>query len=492
MFDAYTIKKVVPRLVAAVILIQLSWFIFTTMLAITNDIAFGIEGLLYAPFGGASHVTLSNLINTLAGSNGAGTGLFTAMVIGGAGAGLVAMSVVGVMSLALAALIGLLMALFVLVLRRALLVALIIVAPIALVAWILPGTEKYWKLWWESFSKLLLLFPLILLIIAAGRVLAFTVIGVGGASGGVTESTVSGVSEWVLVIVCFFGPYFLIPKTFQMAGSAFGNLTGMVNDRGKGVFDRLRKGRQARIATNIANMKTGDRFQNRNALTRQFNKRSSGLAGGFKSGFGFGGRGEAYHDLHGRAAAEEAIKNNPNLRQLAYDDNAVAVMALSGGNRAGAERIAARLQAANGWTDDQRVRAVQTAAATGFNGSNVTAAMTLMAQNKSRALSGDLAGEAGMDLVRESAAQVSGGNAQMTENMMGGFAFNSRNAGRLDLGGEFAGRSLLDGWQRSSVAQHAQSFGTSMQSYTNQVVPLLNNGTAEEREAAATALLEMQ
>jgi hypothetical protein len=302
---------------------------------------------------------------------------------------------------------------------------------------------------------------------------------------------VGGVSEWILVIVCYFGPYFLIPKTFSMAGSAFASLAGMANDRSRGVFDRLKKGRQQRMADSFARMKSGDRYQGRNAVTRQFNKRTSGLAGGFKSGFGFGTRGEVYHDIHGREAAEEAIKNNPLLRQLAYDDNGAAVLAASGGTRAGAERVARRLQAANGWTDDQRERAIQSAAAVGFTNSNTAAAMTLLAQNKSRALTGALGGEAGMDLIRQSATQVSGGNEQMTENLMGGFAFNSRNAGRLDLGGETRGQSMLDGWQRSSVAQHAQSFGASMQAFTTAAVPQLRTGTNDERNAAATALLEM-
>jgi hypothetical protein len=116
-------------------------------------------------------------------------------------------------------------------------------------------------------------------------------------------------------------------------------------------------------------------------------------------------------------------------------------------------------------------------------------AMTLMAQNKSRALGGALAGEAGMDLVRQSAAQVSGGNEQMTENLVGGFAFHSRNAGRLDLGGESAGRSLLDGWGRSSVAQHAQSFGASMQAFASDIAPRINR-QANDTDAAGNFLMD--
>lgn len=491
MFDAYTIKKVVPRLVAAIILIQLSWFIFTNMLRITNDIAFGLEGLMYAPFGGKDALSLSSLISTLAGDGGGKT-LFTTMVVAGGATVGVAMTSLGVLSLAFSALLAAMIALFVLALRRVILIALIIVAPIALVAWILPGTEKYWKIWWESFSKLLMMFPLIVLIVSAGRVLAFVTMGTPGGNG-VIASTTQGISEWILVIVCYFGPYFIIPKTFAMAGTALSSLAGMANDRSRGVFDRLKKGRQARTADSFARMKTGDRYQGRNSATRMFNRRSEGIGGGWRAAhFGFGERGTAYRDNHGREAGEEAIKNNPALRQLAYDDNANAVLALSGGSAAGAERAAHILAQAHGWDDDTTRRALATASSVGFNKSNTIGAQTTLAQNKSRALTGALAGQAGMDLVRQSAVEVSGGNQQLTDNLMGGFAYHSRNAGRLDLGGETEGQDMLDGWQRSSVAQHAQSFGASMQTFADAASGGIAAGNPQQRRASSIALMEMQ
>lgn len=259
MFDAYTVKKVVPRLVAAIILIQLSWFIFTNMLRITNDIAFGLEGLMFAPFGGKDALQLSSLISTLAGS-GAGKGLFTLMVIAGGATVGIAMTALGVLSLAVTALMGAMIALFILALRRVILIALLIVSPIALVAWILPGTEKYWKIWWESFSKLLMMFPMIILIISAGRVLAFVTMGTPGGNG-VVASTTQGISEWILVIVCYFGPYFIIPKTFAMAGTALSSLAGMANDRSRGVFDRLKKGRQNMAQRGWEDKKSGNWFK---------------------------------------------------------------------------------------------------------------------------------------------------------------------------------------------------------------------------------------
>lgn len=252
MFDAYTVKKVLPRLVIAAILIQLSWPLLVMLIQITNNIAWGIEGLLYAPFGGRSALDIGVLLET-----GAGTGSFSALLAGGAIAGgfaLVKLGALGLLSLAGAVALALLLAFFVLALRQVIIVALLVTAPIALLAWILPNTEKFWKLWWESFSKLLLMYPLILLLIAGGRIGAYL------AAQGITVNTGNEVFRAVIIILVFFAPFFLIPKTFQVAGSAFANIAGIVNNRSKGAFDRLKNYRTQKGEHNMAAVKAGQRY----------------------------------------------------------------------------------------------------------------------------------------------------------------------------------------------------------------------------------------
>lgn len=270
MFDAYTVKKVLPRLFIAAILIQLSWEIFTLSIEVTNRIAWGIEGLIYAPFGGKETLSFANIV-TLAG--GGGAGIFAAMVIGGGvAAGFAAVNIGVVLSFALTALIGLLIGFAFLLFRQVLIVALLIVSPIALVAWVLPNTEKLWKIWWESFSKLLLVYPLILIMIAVGRVFAWVAAGVdpGGQEQNLFEAVgANDVITLAIIVIGYFGPFFLIPKTFQVAGSAFGNITGMVNNRSRGVFDRLKKGRQQSMANTWDRTKSGNRFQGQNAFSRR-------------------------------------------------------------------------------------------------------------------------------------------------------------------------------------------------------------------------------
>ena len=269
MFDAYTVKKVLPRLVIAAVLIQLSWDLFTGLVDVVNSIAWGIEGLLYVPFGGRDAVDITNIFVPPEEGSVYGTGLLAGIAAVGIG---VALGVVGLLSLAATMFIALLIAFAVLALRVIVITALLVISPLALLAWILPNTEKFWKLWWESFSKLLLMYPLILLVIAAGKVFAAIAAGTASGSGDPILDTTG--RDWVLmivVVVAYFGPFFLIPKTFQLAGSTFANLTGMVNDRSRGVFDRLKKQRQDTVAKNWDKTKGGTRFTG-NRVGRRFSR----------------------------------------------------------------------------------------------------------------------------------------------------------------------------------------------------------------------------
>lgn len=239
MFDAYTVKKVLPRLLIAVILIQLSWPLFTLMIVVVSNIAWGLEGLLYAPFGGRDALEIGMILEKATGTAGLTlTGIFGgAAVIGGAAFALGGS--VGILLLAASTLLALVIAFFVLAIRQVLIVVLLVTAPLALVAWILPSTDKLWKIWWESFSKVLLMYPLILLIVAGGRIAAMI-----AATG--TMNMGNGMFQIGIILLAFFGPYFLIPKTAQVAGSAFANIAGIANNRSRGAFDRLRNARQNR------------------------------------------------------------------------------------------------------------------------------------------------------------------------------------------------------------------------------------------------------
>ncbi len=500
MFDSYTVKKILPRLVAAVILIQLSWFIFTGVITLVNSIAYGVEGLIYASAGGMQNTSLAALMRGTSG----GEGMFlTLTTVGVAGGIIAAIAIGGIMSTAMIVLLGVLIAFALLLFRQVMIVALLVVAPLAIVAWILPGTEKYWKIWWESFSKLLLVYPIILALVAIGRVMAKAVGDVDPQTGGyLIAGGGADLVNFFLVLACLFGPFFLIPKTFQMAGGAFSTLTGAVNNRGKGAFDRLRKRRAQTQAKNYGNFKAGSRFSERNALARRVNRVGMGVGAGAIGRFGLGARGQEATDLNSQASADEALKNNPKLQKLAFNDDANAVMALSGGSRRGAEQAADDLM--HGWmaedpnlttaeAEARRDRALAAASAVGFSRQNTQAALTTMAQNKSRAV-----GAGNWGIIQEGIDRLAGNNRSQEENLRQNFQFHSRSNGRFDIGSSQAeqdqdspnfGRHIhsnaAGGANRGSLYQIANAHPHTVQGWGNQLVDDLNNPHATPAQQAA-------
>jgi hypothetical protein len=241
--DAYTIKRSLPRFVVAVMFIVLSWWLMVFLVDLTNDVGKGILGLMSGAFGGSNNLSFSslfdpnNLQSVLAGAGLtvgalAGGGIFIAILILAPGvAGLVILQ-------AIVTILGLFLAFLTLAIRQMLIVALLLFAPLAILSWIFPNNNKLWKLWWESFSKLLLMFPIIMIIIASGRIFSAAIASTGGA----------GIIGLLLKIIAYIAPYFLIPATFKIAGNLFGTLSGMVNNRSKGLFDRHRNFRNKRLA----------------------------------------------------------------------------------------------------------------------------------------------------------------------------------------------------------------------------------------------------
>ena len=230
MFSAYTIKKLMPRLVIAIILIQLSWFLATTFIGVINVIGNGIEELIYAPFGGEAEVgTIGSNVGILLADSSVvakeaiigGAGLVAAAIAFGAAGG-----VFGIFALGLGVIIAMVMAIVFLTIRKVALVFLLILAPMAIALWILPNTQKTYKQWWQNFSKLLLMYPIIVGFLAIGKVFAHV-----AATAGAANDT-NKLLTFFIVLIAYFGPFFLIPKTFKFAGGMMAMVGNGLNKAG--------------------------------------------------------------------------------------------------------------------------------------------------------------------------------------------------------------------------------------------------------------------
>lgn len=251
--DAYTIKKTLPRLLIAAIAINISWPLMEFIVTFFNILSIDIRNILYAPFNG------------LANPPNAGTSL-AGIVIGWAY--WTNFGLLGTMSLVLSGALALLFGFAIIAIRNLALEILIITAPIAFVAYILPNTQKLWKLWYTNTLALLLMFPIVSLFVATGRVFA-------AVAGSATGNPLYVTLQQLLGFVAYFAPYFMIGYAFKLAGGFIGNIAGIVNDRNKGLFDRLSKGRQKNAAQRWETRVGRPMLQRRADFQRKLNDRAS-------------------------------------------------------------------------------------------------------------------------------------------------------------------------------------------------------------------------
>ncbi|HEY4964266.1 MAG TPA: hypothetical protein VIH90_06230 [Candidatus Saccharimonadales bacterium] len=226
LIEAYTVKKMLPRILLAVILINLSIYIVAGLIDITNVVANGISDLIsqpfkatgqwYQSFGGISgSVGLATLL-------GAGAATFW---IGGPAVAVIMLFVILPLFLAVLGVI------FTLTLRIAILTFLIMIAPVAFALYVLPNTEQYFKKWWDLLFKTLLVYPIVMIVFAMCNV------------GAVVMSQMTSGQEWLnqlMAAVVRIAPLFLIPFAFKMAGGLTGSIYGAIANTNKKITEGIK------------------------------------------------------------------------------------------------------------------------------------------------------------------------------------------------------------------------------------------------------------
>ncbi|MNQ27265.1 hypothetical protein D3C85_405200 [compost metagenome] len=244
----YGIKKMIPRLVAAAILVNVSFFICQIAVDLSNILGYSLQSLM------------TNASKTVSGTSnsldiwGDLVGWIIAGGIGTLGIGSAALTItaaggwVPALALLLPVLVTVLFAVITVVLvlaaRQALIIILIVISPLAFVAYLLPNTEDWFHKWRKLFITLLLMFPIIS-VIFGGSQLAAAVIRAG------TNNPLIYILSLAVQVI----PFFLVPIIMKTAGGLLNRFGGMVNNPNKGPFDKLRKRAEdyAGYRTNNAN-----------------------------------------------------------------------------------------------------------------------------------------------------------------------------------------------------------------------------------------------
>lgn len=393
--DAYTMKKTLPRLVIAIIALTIAWPLMKFAIDFFNTFGLDVRGIIYSPF--------KSLQGSLSGST---------LFIFGAGFVALFLALKGtIVTFLLTGLLAVLVGFLIIMVRYMAILVLIVFAPVAIVCYVLPNTQKVWNLWRENFVGMLLVFPIISAFIAVGHVFSAVALTQPDKAGPILSNT----AMQAIGFIMYFLPYFLLPIAFRMATGVIGSISGFVNDRHKGAFDRLKKARGTAAATNWQKAKAGE-YSN-NAAVNAFTMRAT------TSRFGMGRRGRQamqqkraiQQAQFAKSDAGQALQHNDNvLRALTYDSAAAAEDSKTG--------LAARFN----MSQEEVRNAIAGAKASGGFGKNrqVYAAQQL-------AMTGT--GYKNLDQVAATIAQVADGNEAEIDAISGNINSTTKSAGRHDL-----------------------------------------------------------
>lgn len=157
----YGIKKMLPRLVIVAVAINISYYLMQVIVDIANITGKSIDGI-FSGFESYSGLKAANGWSVLFDSI-----LLSATVAGSVGVTLAAGAVLGwpaiilfLGAMIIPAIIGIIAGLLALQVRSMLIPILAIFSPVALVAWVLPNTQKLFDKWKSMFTGLVFLYPL--------------------------------------------------------------------------------------------------------------------------------------------------------------------------------------------------------------------------------------------------------------------------------------------------------------------------------------------
>ena len=245
LFDNYSLKKILPRLIIAGIGIQLSWFMLVELVNIFNILGNGIGGLVLSNFGLERSTNLRDILGGLTSGASGGDIATGALFVGLAIAAPLLMG--GIFAIAIGVAASVLVGIITLIVRDMIILLGVITAPIAIAMSVLPGTQKTSKWWWESFEKALMMYPIIMLLLAAGKVVGNLLFKSAKLDNGELSMTyvIAGIIAWYI-------PYFFLPKALAAGGSALGKITGFAGDKTKGLFGKASSWNDKRVGAKKA------------------------------------------------------------------------------------------------------------------------------------------------------------------------------------------------------------------------------------------------
>ena len=236
--DNYGIKKILPKLIVAAVLINLSFIICVLAVDISNILGNSFQALFNElgntlPTAEDIEIADNSIITgseVTAGGRLASVGILSSAVVAG---GMMWRNPAIILSLFVSAIgvaISVVFLFIILAVREAAVVVLIVISPVAMVCYMLPNAKKFFDRWFKGFQGLLLVYPICGLLVGGGDYVAKLLL----TNGFIQQGFISAFTAMIAGIV----PIFFIPMVLKNSFAALGNIGGMISNIGRGASRR--------------------------------------------------------------------------------------------------------------------------------------------------------------------------------------------------------------------------------------------------------------
>ena len=254
--DNYGIKKLLPKIITVALLVNLSFIICQLAVDVSNIVGKSAKDLLTntaatltpAPSCRATGVDCHNpagwfnALILIAGGGVIGLGgieIAQGIITGGMLDGLI----IPILILVLVAVIAIIFFFVLLGLRKAAVVILIVISPLAFICYALPNTKKLFTKWFDAMKGMLLLYPLCGIIIGGGTLASKIILSA-------SQDYVTYFIGAIMMVV----PFFMVPSLLKSSFQALGGIGAKISGLGKSLRTKT-QGRANKVHQNTAGYK---------------------------------------------------------------------------------------------------------------------------------------------------------------------------------------------------------------------------------------------
>ncbi|WP_164997980.1 hypothetical protein [Candidatus Nanosynsacchari sp. TM7_ANC_38.39_G1_1] len=268
--DNYGIKRMLPKLIIGVIVVNASFYICGLLVDLSNVV--GSSAFNFVSTTAVGDIPAGEWSNSDSGWINKIAGLALVLTVG-------YFALAAVISMLLFVVITAVTTIFLLGVREAIIIMCIVLSPLAFVAMIMPNTEGLYKKWWSAFKAALMVYPMVGLVYGASN-LAARILG-----SGLKESDIIMQS---IVALLVFAPLLIVPKLVRSAveiigiGGAVAWLNKKMNKGRDRLTDKVGKWRENKLTSQFAKHRR-EKAQLRNAQIRGGTYRGRGGIANFRN-----------------------------------------------------------------------------------------------------------------------------------------------------------------------------------------------------------------